>query len=94
MNPVNQTYLSFNWYIVAKIIIQWGAIQIINGSGIICIYPISFTNTQYVTMATHYNGVTPSSVVPLSIGYKEITHCYVSNNTGDNPAVWWLAVGY
>ena len=72
---------------------QWGLGQVSNNVGITISLPISHANSGYKILVTHYNGVTPDSVVSLSVGQREESHFYVSNKTNDNPAFFWVTIG-
>lgn len=75
------------------LIVQWGLGQVSNNVGITISLPISHANSGYKILVTHYNGVTPNSVVSLSVGQREESHFYVSNKTNDNPAFFWVTIG-
>ena len=73
--------------------VQWGLGQVSNSVGITISLPVSHANSGYKILVTHYNGVTPDSVVSLSVGQREKVHFYVSNKTNDNPAFFWVTIG-
>lgn len=75
------------------LIVQWGTETIINNSGIAVTMPLAYADTTYKILITHNNGVSTSSVVPLSVGYINPTYFYVSNNIGENPNFFWVTVG-
>ena len=72
---------------------QWGLGQVSNNVGITISLPISHANSGYKILVTHYNGVTPDSVVSLSVGQCKESDFYVSNKTNDNPAFFWFTIG-
>lgn len=72
---------------------QWGLGQVSNNVGITISLPISHANSDYKILVTHYNGVTPDSVVSLSVGQRKESDFYVSNKTNDNPAFFWFTIG-
>lgn len=72
---------------------QWGLGQVSNNIGITISLPISHANSGYKILVTHYNGVTPDSVVSLSVGQRKESDFYVSNKTNDNPAFFWFTIG-
>ena len=78
---------------ISNLIINWGQTYISNNSGVVVTFANSFSNTQYSLTATHNNGETANSVVALSMGYKNPTYCYISNNIGQNPAFMYIAIG-
>lgn len=55
--------------------------------------PLAYADTTYKILITHNNGISSSSVVPLSVGYINPTYFYVSNNIGENPNFFWVTVG-
>ena len=67
----------------------WGT----DNTGATVTLPISYPNANYKALVTHYNGVLPTSVVPLSVGYINAGTFYVSNNSNENPAVFWVTIG-
>lgn len=73
--------------------LQWGLGQVSNNVGITISLPISHANSDYKILVTHYNGVTPDSVVSLSVGQRKESDFYVSNKTNDNPAFFWFTIG-
>ena len=73
--------------------LQWGLGQVSNNVGITISLPISHANSGYKILVTHYNGVTPDSVVSLSVGQRKESDFYVSNKTNDNPAFFWFTIG-
>ena len=85
-------YVNFG-KLVGGLIVQWGLGQVSNNVGITISLPISHANSGYKILVTHYNGVTPDSVVSLSVGQREESHFYVSNKTNDNPAFFWVTIG-
>lgn len=56
--------------------------------------PLTYKNINYKILVTHNNGVLPTSVVPLSVGYINPNYFYVSNNIGQNPNVLWVTLGF
>jgi hypothetical protein len=75
------------------LILQWGMSNITNNSGIVVTMPLAYTNTGYKVFTSHDNGVTATSVVPLSVGHITETYFYASNNTNENPAFFWMTIG-
>ena len=73
---------------------QWGIITITNSSGIVITMPLTYQNTNYKILITHNNGILPTSVVPLSVGYINPNYFYVSNNINQNPNVLWVTLGF
>lgn len=73
---------------------QWGTITITNSSGIVITMPLTYQNTNYKILITHNNGILPTSVVPLSVGYINPNYFYVSNNVNQNPNVLWVTLGF
>ena len=71
----------------------WGVITITDSVGTTVLLPVSYQNTDYKIFTTHYNGVLPSSVVPTSVGNITLNSFYVSNNTNNNPAIFWATIG-
>ena len=85
-------YVNFG-KLVGGLIVQWGLGQVSNNVGITISLPISHANSDYKILVTHYNGVTPDSVVSLSVGQRKESDFYVSNKTNDNPAFFWFTIG-
>ena len=77
-----------------NLILQWGTITITDKNGISVTMPLTYKNTNYKILVTHNNGVLPTSVVPLSVGYINPNYFYVSNNIGQNPNVLWVTLGF
>lgn len=73
--------------------VQWGLGQVSNNVGIAISLPIAHANSDYKILVTHYNGITPDSVVSLSVGQRKESDFYVSNKTNDNPAFFWVTIG-
>ena len=72
---------------------QWGSATISDTKGIVVNIPITYTNTNYKILVTHNNGILPTSVVSLSVGYINPNYFYVSNNINQNPNVLWITIG-
>lgn len=85
-------YINFG-KLFGGLIAQWGLGQVSNNVGITISLPISHANSGYKILVTHYNGVTPDSVVLLSVGQRKESDFYVSNKTNDNPAFFWFTIG-
>ena len=85
-------YINFG-KLFGGLIVQWGLGQVSNNIGITISLPISHANLGYKILVTHYNGVTPDSVVSLSVGQRKESDFYVSNKTNDNPAFFWFTIG-
>jgi len=77
-----------------NLILQWGNGLITDKTGIIVYLPINYNNTNYRVFLTHYNGITPTSVIPLSVGYINKTYFYTSNNQSQNPSFFWFTIGF
>ena len=89
-------YAKFSWKEnnqISNLIINWGQTKITNNSGVVTSFAHSFSNDAYSLTATHHNGESANSVVALSMGYKNPTYCYISNNIGENPAFMYIAIG-
>lgn len=85
-------YINFG-KLFGGLIVQWGLGQVSNNIGITISLPISHANLGYKILVTHYNGVTPDSVVSLSVGQRKESDFYVSNKTNDNPSFFWFTIG-
>ena len=77
-----------------KIIISWGRVTITNNATVLVTLPLAYSNVTYIIEVTHYNGITSSSVVSLSVGYQYPTYFQIANNKNENPAVYWFTIGY
>jgi hypothetical protein len=90
---IHRHQLNFPSALSLLVVKQWGLGQVSNNVGITISLPISHANSGYKILVTHYNGVTPDSVVSLSVGQRKESDFYVSNKTNDNPAFFWFTIG-